>query len=232
MYENQGPQYFVWGIDNLAYGPIELPTLVNWIRDERVLAESWIYLQSKSRWVLAGEVPELMLIFKKKGAARIPTSTGLSADSLRRIKIFSQMDDKSLESLLRYMEKIEVPALQVVVKQAEEADSMYFVIQGELRAYVMLDGRESTLAPLEVGDMFGEIALLKSSARTAYVATNKESVLLRLSDASFRQILKEVPSLAAPFATELARAIAGRVIRLTKQYGDSIHFSRVAQSPE
>jgi hypothetical protein len=229
MDENQGPRYFVWGIDNIAYGPIELPTLVNWIGDERVLPESWIYQENNSRWVLASEMPELTLILKKKGGARAPVSTGLSADSLRRIKIFSQMDDKGLESLLRYMEKIEVPALQVVVKQAEEADSMYFVIQGELRAYMMLDGRESTLAPLEVGDMFGEIALLKSSARTAYVAANKESVLLRLSDASFRQILKEAPGLAAPFATELARAIAGRVIRLTKQYGDSVQFSRAAQ---
>jgi CRP-like cAMP-binding protein len=228
MDDNRGPRYFVWGIDDIAYGPIELPTLVNWVMDERVLPESWIYLQDKSRWVLATEVPELTLIFKKKGAVRAPASTSLSAGSLRRIKIFSQMDDKTLESVLRYLEKIEVPPFRVVVKQGEEADSMYFVIQGELRAYVMLDGRESTLAILQAGDMFGEIALLESSPRTAYVAANTESVLLLLSDSSFRQILKEAPSLAAPFTTELARAVAGRLVRLTKQYGDSVHFSRAA----
>ena len=229
MDENQGPRYFVWGIDNIAYGPIELPTLVNWIGDERVLPESWIYQENKSRWVLATEVPELTLIFKKKGAVRAPARKELSADSLRRIKIFSQMDGNTLESMLRYMEKIEVPPFRVVVRQGEAADSMYFVIQGELRAYVMLDGRESTLAPLGVGDMFGEIALLQSSTRTANVAANTESVLLRLSDSSFRQILKEAPSLAAPFTAELARAVAARLVRLTKQYGDSVQFSRAAQ---
>ncbi len=229
MDDAQGPRYFVWGIDNIAYGPIELPTLVEWIRDERVLPESWIYQQNKSQWVLATEVPELTLPLKKKGAARSTASAGLSADSLRRIKIFSQMDGKTLESLLRYLERIEVPPFREVFKQGEEADSMYFVLQGELRAFVMLDGRESTLAPLGVGDMFGEIALLESSPRTAYVAANTESVLLRLSESSFRQILKEAPGLAAPFTTELARAIAGRLVRLTKQYGDSVHFSRAAQ---
>jgi hypothetical protein len=37
-------QFFIWGIDQSAYGPVELPTLVSWIKDERVLAETWIFL--------------------------------------------------------------------------------------------------------------------------------------------------------------------------------------------
>jgi hypothetical protein len=36
--------YRVWGIDYVAYGPVELPTLVNWIKQERVIGDNWIFI--------------------------------------------------------------------------------------------------------------------------------------------------------------------------------------------
>src|SRR5882724_3802490 len=43
MVSNEAPLYWTWGADNIAYGPVELPALINWIRDERVLAGSWVF---------------------------------------------------------------------------------------------------------------------------------------------------------------------------------------------
>ena len=37
------PGFKIWGVDGVIYGPVELPTLVNWIKDERVAANTWIY---------------------------------------------------------------------------------------------------------------------------------------------------------------------------------------------
>ena len=36
--DNDAPGYCIWGVDNVVYGPVDLPTLVNWVRDERVTA--------------------------------------------------------------------------------------------------------------------------------------------------------------------------------------------------
>src|SRR6266550_8689557 len=45
-----GAQFFIWGIDQSAYGPVELPMLVSWIQDERVLAETWVFLERDIAW--------------------------------------------------------------------------------------------------------------------------------------------------------------------------------------
>ena len=42
--------FIVWGIDQTAYGPVELPTLVAWVKDERVTADTWVYAAKNSSW--------------------------------------------------------------------------------------------------------------------------------------------------------------------------------------
>jgi len=121
-----------------------------------------------------------------------------------------------------------VPPFTVLVRQGEPADAVYFVLQGELRAYITAAEKESTLATLQPGDMFGEVALLDRGPRSASVAANQNSVLLRLSAAAFGQITKEEPALSQPFALGLGRALAASLRRLTKTYSDSIRFARGA----
>jgi hypothetical protein len=48
--------YFIWGVDDSPYGPVELPTLVNWIKDERVLADTWVFTRRDSKWQRATEI--------------------------------------------------------------------------------------------------------------------------------------------------------------------------------
>src|SRR6266516_1457943 len=61
-----GAQFFIWGIDQSAYGSVELPTLVSWIKDERVLAETWIFLPRDIAWRRAAELLELQMFFRRK----------------------------------------------------------------------------------------------------------------------------------------------------------------------
>ena len=52
--------FFIWGIDDSPYGPVELPTLVHWIKDERVLlANTWVYARRDSTWQRASDITEL-----------------------------------------------------------------------------------------------------------------------------------------------------------------------------
>jgi CRP-like cAMP-binding protein len=230
--ENIAPLYRVWGIDNIAYGPVELPELVSWLKQERVLSDTWIYTESSNAWTKAAELPELKALFNRRQFER--PSTGIkdariTPAALRRIKMLATADDKVLESILRYLEPVEVRAFAILARPGDPADAMYFLLEGELRAYVLTEGLESTLATLTPGDSFGEIALLDHGPRSAFVAANRQSLLLKLSSSSFSQILREAPALGAPFALGLARALAGRIRGLTKRYEDSVHFGQVAR---
>ena len=51
--------FIVWGMDQTAYGPVELPTLVSWVKDERVTGDTWIYDARNSSWQKASQVAPL-----------------------------------------------------------------------------------------------------------------------------------------------------------------------------
>src|SRR5262245_22082627 len=105
MIENIGPLYRVWGIDNIAYGPVELPALVNWIQAGRVTAGTWIFTDKTNMWQPASELTELKALFRQKPTGAAPAKAGgprVTPGMLRRVKLLAVADEKLLESMLRY----------------------------------------------------------------------------------------------------------------------------------
>ena len=223
--------YRVWGSDDIAYGPVDLPTLTTWISDGRVTADDWIFAGSRE-WLPAAQWPELKPLFQTNVAAPNVVSDAppsVKPGSLRRIKVFADMDQLQLESLLKYLEVVRFPPFAPVVKKGEHGDAIFFVLEGELRAFTMIDGKETTFSTMGVGESFGEISVLDHGPRSADVVANVSSTLLKISSARVEHLLREAPALAAPFLYALSRSIVKRLRGLTKKYEDSIHFSRTAR---
>jgi hypothetical protein len=231
MQENTAVQFRTWGLDNIAYGPVELPALVNWIREGRVLPNSWVFRDDKSEWVRASEMSELKLFFKTKttpGSGGAGAAAGITPASLRRVKVLADMEERQLASLLQYLQVLKLLPNATVFRKGDHGDAMFMVLEGEVRARVVIDGRESTLSTMTAGECFGEIAIIDEGPRSADVVTNVESVLLKISAGTLKQLFQEAPALAAPFLLALSKTITGRVRSLTKRYEDAIHFARVA----
>lgn len=232
MERNEAPLYFVWGIDQVAYGPVELPTLVTWIRDERIERDTWIHDQRAGKWVQAKDLSELRLVLGRRNPATTAPgdATGdIKPGSLRRIKILAELTDEHLVSFARYLECQRVPQFATVVTAGEAGDSMFMLLEGELRVRVLVQGKESILATLEPGESFGELALLDEGKRSADVIANKESTVLSISRAGLRKLFEEAPALAAPFLYALGRTTAGRLRATNRRVEDSIRLSRSAQ---
>jgi hypothetical protein len=232
---DETPQYRVWGLDNVAYGPVELPVLTNWALDERVTADTWVFADDKQAWLKAAQMPELKIFFERRSSAEGATPTGsiartesLKVGSLRRIKILADMEEKQLESFVHFMEVVTVRQFAEVFRRGEHGDAMYLVLEGELRARVIVDKKETTLSTMRAGDFFGEISLLDEGPRSADVIANSDSRLLKVSSAAFARLMGEAPALAASFLYGLSKSIGARVRVLTQKYQDSIHFSRMA----
>ena len=73
--------FIVWGIDRTAYGPVELPTLVAWVKDERVTAETWVFACKNGVWHKAAEVPELQMFFRPKPGGAVADTTAFACAS-------------------------------------------------------------------------------------------------------------------------------------------------------
>jgi CRP-like cAMP-binding protein len=222
--------YFIWGIDDSPYGPVELSMLVDWINDGRVLAGTWVFARGAGNWQKASEIPELGNYFGPKNETVTETSSraGLTPGSLRRIKILADLKDAQLSHLSDFMELQKVPQWSVLFSQGDAGDAMYLVLAGEMRARMMIGGKETILATFEPGDFFGDMALFDNGPRSADVVANANSVLLKISTVNFNRLTREAPSLATPFLQATSRTLSARIradnkrlTRVTQQFSTS-----------
>lgn len=221
--------FYIWGVDQSAYGPVELPTLISWIKDARVEADTWVFLERDVAWRRAGDIPELQMFFRKKSAAPAVVPGGISAGALRRVKILASLTDPQLERLAQLMELQRIKQWTVIVKQGDPGDAMYLILEGELRARLMTGGKETTLSTLGPGDFFGDMSLFDQGPRSADVVANVDSTVLKITASAFENLAKEAPDLAAPFLMSTAKTLAARIRADNKRLGDSVKFKSASE---
>ena len=211
--------YIIWGIDDSTYGPVELSVLIEWIKDERVLPESWIFARKQGIWQKASEIGELKDFFKTElpPVSVGPTVVSFKPGALRRIKILAKLNDVQLAHLSDFLEYQPVLQHAQVVKQGEPGDAMYLIMSGELRARTMVGGRETILMTLGTGEFFGEMSLFDQGPRSADVVANVDSSVLRLTAASFERLTREMPSLSTPFLQATSRTLSARIRAANKR---------------
>lgn len=227
--------YVIWGIDRAVYGPVELPVLVSWIRDERVLADTWLFVERNGCWEQAARIPELQMFFHKHpvmpasanlgdGAATPPLPSG----ALRHVKVLACLNDEQLAEFLTFAEVQAIPAGTPVTRHGEPANAMYLVVEGQLRFSLAAEGHESSAGALNAGEFFGEISLLDQGTRNADVVALQDCLLLKLSAAEFERMTAEKPELVAPFLSSLMKSVACRVRADNRRYRDSVCFIQPA----
>ena len=223
-------QFFIWGLDQSAYGPVELPTLVSWIKDERVFADTWIFVGREVTWRRAAEIPELQMFFPRQAASpAVNASARIKPGALRRVKVLAGFSDAQLDHFAQFTELQQVPQWTVVVKQGEQGDTMYLILEGELRVRLVVGGKETILATLGPGEFFGDMALFDHGPRSADVVANVDSAVLKIVAADFARLTEEAPDLAAPFLLAASKTLAARIRADNKRLRDSASFSSAAR---
>jgi CRP-like cAMP-binding protein len=233
-------QFKILGSDDVIYGPVELPLLVNWVQEERIKNDTWIYRSGPDGWQKAAEISELKMFFHDQ-QNRLPAgydtelrdrAPGLKPGSLRRIKIFAGLSDEQLERFVKYIEVKNVKQFSEIVRQGEPGDAFFMILQGEVRVRMMIQGKESVLAVLSVGDFFGEVSLFDHGARSADVVANEDSVLLRMAASTLEKMVQEVPQVAAPFLFAMGKTLTARIRADNKRFSESVVYTRLANSRE
>ncbi len=94
------------------------------------------------------------------------------------------------DSLSSHSVVIDVPEGTAIVRQGEMGDKAYFVLTGRAITGVCgPDGEYRSLNPLLAGDLFGEIAALTGSTRTADVVAEEPMTVMQLPVATLRTLM-------------------------------------------
>ncbi len=226
--------YKIWAVDDVVYGPVDMPTLVEWVKDERVLTDTWVFVCHEKKWSLAGQMGELRSVFNavlpgSVPVAHAPLVAGIKPGALRRVKILGEMNDQQLGRFANFMEVENARQFHTIVKQGDPGDAMYLILEGELRVRQMIGGKETVLVTLNAGEFFGDISLFDHGPRSADVVANANSVLLKVSASNLQKMVQEAPELATPFLVAICKTLTARIRADNKRLRDSINVARASR---
>ena len=130
------------------------------------------------------------------------------AKLLRQIDLFSGLERVTLAKLAAHLQPLSFESQSVIFRQGEAGDAFYLVATGSVGAYLSgRAGNETLLRVLQVGEPFGEMALLTNSPRTATIRVEDKCEVLRLDRKVFLELVREHPSVALAVASTLSRRL-------------------------
>ena len=131
-------------------------------------------------------------------------------DVLRTSHLFSGMKVDDLEALLSVAHERKVHRGTLVFQKGDTGSSMMAVLSGRIRiGSTSRDGKQLTLAVIDGGNVFGELALLDGKPRSADATALEDSILLEIARPAFLQLLKNDPSLLASLIALLCDRVRG-----------------------
>jgi len=107
--------------------------------------------------------------------------------------IFRGLSPDERRALIGELDRMPVKRGDVLIRQGDPADSIYFVVSG--RFEVRLNGRAEMLAEIGAGSPIGEIAFLAGGLRSANVIAARDGLVLRLRKAEFDQLCQRMPQI-------------------------------------
>jgi CRP-like cAMP-binding protein len=120
------------------------------------------------------------------------------------------------------VEKLKLKAGEVLIRENSSPDFMYFVMEGEIEIFMMLNGEKTVLATSAKGDEFGELGLLLGTPRSATAVATKNSELIALDQSELIQKIKREPD----FAVKMIRKLAGKLSNANEVIKEQISLRR------
>jgi len=127
---------------------------------------------------------------------------------LSRCEPFSSLDADMVRAVAETGELRHLARNVAIFEEGDSADCLYLVVDGRVAiANRSTDGRESVVALMEAGDLFGEMSLFDGAGRSAGARAIEASTVVGIPYASVRVAIAEQPQVLWGALSMLARRL-------------------------
>ncbi|MCO5318885.1 MAG: Crp/Fnr family transcriptional regulator [Microthrixaceae bacterium] len=130
------------------------------------------------------------------------------AELLRDVELFELFGDEDHARVRDAAEVLKLDRSDVIFEEGAEADACFVMLQGRVAiSNKSIDGRESMVAIMGTGDLFGEMSLFDDGGRSAEARALESCEALRVPYSVLRQIWEDRPELLWSVVRMLSRRI-------------------------
>jgi CRP/FNR family transcriptional regulator, cyclic AMP receptor protein len=112
---------------------------------------------------------------------------------LSRVEILEPLSEEDIRGLLRRSLDTQLEAGETFFTPEDTSEKLFILKKGRVRIFRTSEGRELTLAEIEAGTIFGEMALTAQRLRGSYAQAMEPSILISMSRADLEHIIEENP---------------------------------------
>jgi CRP/FNR family transcriptional regulator, cyclic AMP receptor protein len=128
---------------------------------------------------------------------RIEATSMITAELLRSTTMFEGLELQDLEELAAELTSRKLQAGDLVFNQGDSGDTMYFVASGQVNIFLPTNNlRPVSLADVEVGQYFGEMALFDDKPRSAGARAVRDTLVYELGRGVLTKYLERRPRAA------------------------------------
>jgi CRP-like cAMP-binding protein len=138
---------------------------------------------------------------------------------LAQAELFADLDADELEGLASHTTAHRLRRGDVIFAEADAPDELFVVESGRIAiANKSIDGRESVVALMEAGDLFGEMGLFDGLGRSAEARALETSTVVSIPYAPIRELYQERPELL----WRVVGLLAGRLRNMDEALADAV----------
>src|SRR5689334_14683738 len=154
--------------------------------------------------------PTRTLHIERRASAELRDGDGGAiAERLSAVDIFAPLSVDETSMLAQAAVRHVFAPGETVIRAGDEGSSMFVVHKGKVRVQVSENGRPRTVATLNEGDFFGEMALFTGEPRTANVLALEETEVLEIGHAAMKRVFDTNPDLVESLSFIMAERRQG-----------------------
>jgi len=139
-------------------------------------------------------------------------SLTLVRDILRMVPFFQELAQPELDLIVALGHVIAYPKDMVLFKEGDKGEALYVVIEGAVRIVKSApESWDGTMAFIEKGGCFGEMALVDHLPRSATAIAHEDCMLLFLEREALLDLFREVPVVGRKILWAFAQSLSLRL---------------------
>lgn len=135
---------------------------------------------------------------------------------LSLVDIFEPLSREEIERLNGQLSDIHLERGEIFYEPSDRSEKLFLLQKGQVRIYRTTDGREFTLAIVESGTVFGEMALTAQKLQGAYAQAMRPSEISVMSREDLERLILEKPQVGL----QIAHLLSERLRRYEDRLGD------------